>query len=90
VPIGPDVSYATVLPYTCKPADVNAAFDLQERMVYHTMETYAFGTINPLTLRRWEQVGVDKLMLPGDDALLLAGVADFFGVNWYCTSVAKG
>ena len=90
VPIGPDVSYAAVLPYTCEPADVNAAFDLQERLVYHTMETYAFGTINPLTLRRWEQLGIDELMLPGDDALLRAGSADFFGVNWYCTSVAKG
>lgn len=87
--IGPCVSYPTFYPETCHPDDVALAYDIQDMMAFAPMETYVYGTINPMVMNKWIKEDTVPNILEEDDSILKEGTADYLGVNWYCTQTVS-
>ena len=83
--IGPCVSYPTLYPETCHPKDIAIAYEMEERMAFAPMETYVYGMIPAYVLKSWEKKGYKPKQSQEDMDILKMGVADYLGVNWYCT-----
>lgn len=83
--IGPCVSYPTFYAETCHPDDVALAYDTQDMMAFAPMETYVNGIIDPIVMNKWIEDKTVPEILENDEKILKEGVADYLGVNWYCT-----
>ena len=87
--IGPCVSYPTMYPETCHPKDIWVARFLQDSMAFSPMEIYTQGVIPQYTINEWKKKDIMPYVEDIDKDILKRGVADFLGVNWYCTSTVS-
>lgn len=89
VPIGPDVSYPTILPMTPKTENILVAYDAEEKLAYEPMDIYSRGIVAPRLAREWADLGLSIPEEPGDLETLADGVCDYLGVNWYSTMAVE-
>lgn len=88
--IGPSIGLGPIYSATSNPTDILAMEDAQELQNFLWTDVYCKGEYSPVCLRLIEKIGVDLEITDEEKQLLLAGKADFLGVNYYSTTtVAK-
>lgn len=85
--IGMTVAYIPCYPLTCKPEDVWQALEYD-----HEREGFMWvqcrGVYAPYTLKKYERLGIQLKMEPGDLEDLKNGTVDYIGFSYYMSTVA--
>ncbi|MGH1806203.1 glycoside hydrolase family 1 protein [Enterococcus gallinarum] len=87
--IGPAVSYLTTLPATKSAEDMMAAKDLEDFYSFSQMQVALRGEIPKTYMKELIKAGVILETSPDDQEILKTGIANFLGINWYCTTIIK-
>ncbi len=87
--IGASFAYSPSYAKTDNPLDVLASEDAQELTDYFWMDVYAKGKYPVIALKLLEQKGLSIPFEKEDEELLLKGIVDFMGINYYQSAVYK-
>lgn len=87
--IGPAISYITTLPNSKKSIDMNAAKELEDFFSFAMMDVAVYGEIPKYFTNELLKVGIDIPVSADQQEVLVNGVANMVGVNWYCTTIVK-
>lgn len=87
--IGPAISYITALPASMKSQDLMTAKQMEDLFSFSLMDVAIKGEISPYYNNMLKSNGIVLETEPYDKKILKAGIADFIGVNWYCTTVIR-
>ena len=86
--IGCMLSMGNVYPASCRPEDVFDTMEMRRRSLYFA-DVMIRGRYPKYLNKFWEQDGVSIRMEPGDEEILKAYTADYFGFSYYRTSIHK-
>ena len=87
--INPDFQFGcmiasnVVYPLTCKPEDVMAAWETQQRMNYYCGDVMVRGVYAPFTDAYLRDLDATLNIEPGDLELLQLGTVDFYSLSYY-------
>lgn len=87
--IGPAVSYITTLPNSKKSIDMMAAKELEDFYSFAMMDIPLKGYIPTYYRRELSKIGISIDLSSEQEKILQEGVANFLGVNWYCTTIVR-
>lgn len=87
--IGPAISYITTLPASMKSSDLMLAKQMEDLFSFSLMDLAIKGEHSTYYLQMLKNSGVTLKTEPQDKLILKNGIADFIGVNWYCTTVIR-
>lgn len=87
--IGPAVSYITTLPASMKAEDMMAAKELEDFYSFAQMDVAIKGEIPQYFENELKNAKIDIVKQDGDSEILQNGLANYLGVNWYCTTIVE-
>lgn len=83
--IGPSYAYGPSYPLTCNPLDVLAHENAEELGNSWFLDVYCWGRYPKIAMKHLQRTNMAPEILEGDEALLLQGIPDFIGINYYQT-----
>lgn len=86
--IGCMCAFVPYYPYSCNPDDVMLT-EIAMRERYYFSDVMARGYYPAYAKKEWQIKGYHIVMEPGDDAILLAGKADYIGFSYYMSNTVK-
>ena len=84
--IGPSLAYGPAYPLTCLPADIIAAENAMELNNNLWSDVYGYGRYGSIQINLLKQMNITIPFEKGDKELLLLGIPDFMGINYYSSS----
>ena len=83
--IGCMLSLSTAYPNTCRPEDVMETYQLRQRSLFFS-DVMLRGRYPSYIDRKWEELGVQVQMEPGDSELIAQNTNDYLAFSYYMTS----
>lgn len=83
--IGCMLSLSTAYPNTCRPEDVMETYQLRQRSLFFS-DVMLRGRYPSYIDRKWEELGVQVQMEPGDFELIAQNTNDYLAFSYYMTS----
>lgn len=83
--IGCMLSLSTAYPNTCRPEDVMETYQLRQRSLFFS-DVMLRGRYPSYIDRKWEELGVQVQMEPGDLELIAQNTNDYLAFSYYMTS----
>ncbi|MGX7244426.1 glycoside hydrolase family 1 protein [Enterococcus quebecensis] len=87
--IGPSFNYGPTYAFDSNPLNVLAKIDTEELMGFFWLDVYGIGKYPRTVIKQLETLQIAPTITKADEALLLEGLPDFIGLNYYQTAAVK-